>query len=76
MIATNKKKIFFNKNLNEQKNNKENKNYKNMNILFPDEKDTFEIPKKSILLGETKINNGKKEFKEQFLRNIKILNQT
>jgi len=76
MIATNKKKIFFNKNLNEQKNNKENKDYKNMNILFPDEKDTFEIPKKSILLGETKINNGKKEFKEQFLRNIKILNQT
>ena len=68
MIATNKKKI------NEVKNNKENKDYKNMNILFPDEKDTFEIPKNSILLGENKINNGKNEFKEQFLRNIKILN--
>ena len=75
MIATNENEIIFSKELSKSKNKEEIKYYKNMNILFP-ENDNFKIPKNSIILCETKINDGKKEFKNQFLRNIKILNKT
>ena len=76
MIATNDKEIIFSKELSKSKNKEEIKYYKNMNILFPEGNDNFKIPKNSIILCETKINDGKKEFKNQFLRNIKILNDT
>jgi len=75
MIASNDKEIIFSKELSKAENKEENKYYNNMNILFP-EGDNFKIPKNSIILCETKINDGKKEFKKQFLRNIKILNET
>ena len=75
MIATNENEIIFSKELSKSKNKEEIKYYKNMNILFP-ENDNFKIPKNSIILCETKINDGKKEFKNQFLRNIKFLNET
>ena len=75
MVSTNDNEIIFSKEL---KNEEVNKYYKKMNFLFPEgkENDNFKIPKNSIILCETKINNGKKEFKNQFLRNIKILNET
>ena len=76
MIATNENEIIFSKELSKSKNKEEIKYYKNMNILFPEGKDNFKIPKNSIILCETKINDGKKEFKNQFLKNIKILNKT
>ena len=76
MIATNENEIIFSKELSKSKNNEEIKYYKNMNILFPEGNDNFKIPKNSIILCETKINDGKKEFKNQFLRNIKFLNET
>ena len=76
MIATNENEIIFSKELSKSKNKEEIKYYKNMNILFPEGNDNFKIPKNSIILCETKINDGKKEFKNQFLRNIKFLNET
>jgi hypothetical protein len=47
-----------------------------MKILFPEDKKKYEIEKKSIIISEIKINDGEKKFKNQFLRNLNIINET
>jgi hypothetical protein len=76
LIGKNKNDIIFKNETKNIKNIKEKKNYKKMKILFPEEKKEYEIEKKSIIISEIKINDGEKKFKNQFLRNLNIINET
>ena len=76
LIGKNKNDIIFKNETKNIKNIKEKKNYKKMKILFPEDKKKYEIEKKSIIISEIKINDGEKKFKNQFLRNLNIINET